>query len=87
MEEPLDDEDLDIDDVYGQEGAQEEVQVVEDPRVTKLQEEISLLSSNILSKSFSDNTLLVMFDQLDDLKLELAVLKGIDLQSEVRNNI
>jgi hypothetical protein len=40
------------------------------------------LSTNILSKSFTDKTLLSLFDQLDDLKRELAVLKGIDIPFE-----
>ena len=60
----------------------DEIQVEMDPRILKLQHEISLLSTNILSKSFTDKTLLSLFDQLDDLKRELAVLKGIDIPFE-----
>lgn len=69
-----------IDSVYGGGGDEEDILEVEtDPRVIKLQQQISLLSSRILSKSFTDKTLLAMFDQLDDLKRELAMLKGIDI--------
>jgi hypothetical protein len=60
-----------------------EVEVETDPRVIKLQQQISILSTNILSKSFTDKTLLAMFDQLDDLKREMAALKGIDLPAQV----
>ena len=88
VEDTFNDEDLDMDDVYGQQSdVQDMQQVEEDPRIIKLQEQISLLSNNILSKSFSDNTLLVMFDELDDLKQELAMLKGANYQPEVIRTI
>jgi hypothetical protein len=78
-----------IDAVYGREDEgdkddEDEVNYVEtDPRVLKLQQQISLLSSNILSKSFTDKTLLSMFDQLEGLKRQLAALKGIEMPDEV----
>lgn len=53
-----------------------------DPRAIELQRQISSLSNSILSKSFSDRDLLAMFDQLDELKRELAHIKGIEVTSE-----